>query len=141
LRRAFRTGEEEVLELMYPAGEGERYFDVRLSPEFGPDGSVHSVLGVGRDTTASSQRDAERAELYRELLARDARLHKLVERVLLSQGESNKRRVSHEPDMEQFSNPFVSTFGEADRAPKLVSRRAPGEARDGSDSYLGRPAC
>jgi hypothetical protein len=35
----------------------------------------------------------------------------------------------------------VSTFGEADREPKLVSRRAAGEPRDGSDSYTGRPAC
>jgi PAS domain S-box-containing protein len=103
LRRVLRTGEEEVLELAYPVNNGERYFAVKLSPEFGADGAVNSVLGVGRDITGDKQRDADRAELYGELLARDVRLHELVERVLLSQRESNRRRVLRVPVTEQFS--------------------------------------
>jgi PAS domain S-box-containing protein len=103
LRRAFRSGEEEVLELSLPTHEGERFFEVLLSPEFGSDGAVNSVLGVGRDITANKVRDAERVELYRELLARDTRLHELVERLLLSQGEPTKRRGKHISAGEQFA--------------------------------------
>lgn len=89
LRRVFRTGEEDELE----ARLGERYFHVRLSPEFGPDGEIKSVLGVGRDVTANQQRQAERAELYQELLERDSRLHELVERVLLHQQQPKRNLV------------------------------------------------
>jgi PAS domain S-box-containing protein len=89
LRRVFRSGEEDELEARF----GDRYFQVRLSPEFGPDGEVKSVLGVGRDVTANQQRQAERAQLYQELLERDSRLHQLVERVLLHQEQPKRNLV------------------------------------------------
>lgn len=93
LRRVFRTGEEDELELTYSTPTGERYFQVRLSPEFGEDGTVNSVLGVGREITVNKQREAERAQLYQELLERDSRLHQLIERVLLNQSGPNTPRV------------------------------------------------
>src|SRR5207248_5737762 len=64
VRWVFRNGEEDELEIMFPLPEGDRYFHVRLSPEFGPNGSVNSVLGVGRDITVNKQREAERAQIY-----------------------------------------------------------------------------
>jgi PAS domain S-box-containing protein len=105
VRRVFRTGEEDELEIIFPLPEEDRYFHVRLSPEFGPDGSVNSVLGVGRDITVNKQREAERAQIYQELLERDSRLHELIERVLLNQqaAQPSKGRVQNASGAEQFT--------------------------------------
>jgi PAS domain S-box-containing protein len=106
VRRVFRTGEEDELEMVYPlpAG-GERYFHVRLSPEFGEDGAVNSVLGVGRDVTVNKQREEERTQIYQALLERDSRLHELVERVLLNQQQtqSGKVRSQSASTVDQFT--------------------------------------
>jgi PAS domain S-box-containing protein len=99
LRRVFRSGEEDELESMY----GERSYHVRLSPEFGPDAEVNSVLGVGRDITAERRREAERSKLYQELLERDTRLHALVERVLLNQRGRPEQRPQSSATVEQFN--------------------------------------
>ena len=49
LRQVFDTGNELVVEHKNPSLTGERYFQARLVPEFGPDGKVVSVLVVDRD--------------------------------------------------------------------------------------------
>jgi diguanylate cyclase (GGDEF)-like protein/PAS domain S-box-containing protein len=49
LRDVFESGEERVVEHKNPSTTGERYFQTRLVPEFGPDGRVESVLVVERD--------------------------------------------------------------------------------------------
>lgn len=49
LRAVFESGEERVVEHTNPSTEGERVFQTRLVPEFGPDGAVESVLVVERD--------------------------------------------------------------------------------------------
>ena len=87
VRRVLRTGEEEQLEIAY----ADRCYQVRFSPEFGPDDDVKSVLCVGRDITAEKRREAERSKLYQELLERDERLHGLMERMLLDQQQPNAR--------------------------------------------------
>jgi PAS domain S-box-containing protein len=99
LRRVFRSGEEDELEARY----GDRWFQVLLCPEFGPDGEVSAVLGVGRDITSNKQREAERSQLYQALLERDTRLHDLLERVLLNQ-QSTARR----PKLEGFADQFTA---------------------------------
>jgi PAS domain S-box-containing protein len=99
LRRVFRTGEEDQMEAVY----GERHYHLRLSPELGPDGLVNSVLGVGRDITSEKQREAERLNIYHELLQRDARLHELVEQVLLNQQQPVRNRLQNANILDQFS--------------------------------------
>jgi PAS domain S-box-containing protein len=103
LHRVFRRGESEEIELTYPCTSGQRYFQVRLSPELGDDGAVKSVLGVGREITSLKLRELERAELYRELLDRNERLHAMVERALLNQGEVQAKRASRLSEVGEFT--------------------------------------
>lgn len=49
LRDVFESGEERVVEHRNPSTTGERIFQTRLVPEFGPAGKVESVLVVERD--------------------------------------------------------------------------------------------
>ncbi|MBS1190941.1 MAG: putative diguanylate cyclase domain [Rhodocyclaceae bacterium] len=49
LQEVFNSGRERVLEHMMHSAAGERWFQSRLVPEFGPDGRVESVLVVARD--------------------------------------------------------------------------------------------
>jgi PAS domain S-box-containing protein len=56
LTRVLNTGEEVVTEITLPTG---RQYQARLTPEFGPDGSITSVLSIARDITA--QRVAQEA--------------------------------------------------------------------------------
>lgn len=93
IKRVFRTGAEEVIDLEYPAPDSVRLLQVHLSPEMSRDGSVNSVLAVGRDVTVHRRLDAERLRLYEELLTREKRLHELVERALLAQEHSPPRPV------------------------------------------------
>ncbi len=49
IRRVFATGEPLTICDFFPTPEGTGYFESRCAPEFGPDGSVRSVLVVTRD--------------------------------------------------------------------------------------------
>ncbi len=57
LRHVFSTGHATVREFTFNTPKGERYFESRLVPELGADGSAKSVLAVTRDIT-----DRKRAE-------------------------------------------------------------------------------
>jgi PAS domain S-box-containing protein len=94
LRRAFRTGREQNVELNLPTQLGERYYLARITPEFAADGSVRTVLGISRDITERRQSEAERTTLYRELVARERRLQELVSRM----------SVQHEHELQQLAD-------------------------------------
>ncbi|MDM8000770.1 MAG: PAS domain S-box protein [Dehalococcoidia bacterium] len=47
----FVTGQERVIEYEMPTVSGHGHFEAHLTPEFGPDGSVQSVLVVSREIT------------------------------------------------------------------------------------------
>ena len=81
LRQAWRTRREQVTEFAIPTHLGERYFQTRIMPEFGPDGSVQSLLSISRDMTDQRKAEAERAELSRELVAQQAGLREVVSRL------------------------------------------------------------
>lgn len=49
LKQVFETGQELVVEHKNSTLQGERYYQMRLVPEFGPDNTVESVLVVERD--------------------------------------------------------------------------------------------
>ena len=58
-QQVFTTGQERTLEFSFPAADGTtRYFQNRVVPEFTLDGSVESVLAVGRDVTDFKQTEA-----------------------------------------------------------------------------------
>lgn len=64
LRQVFDSGEERVLEHKNPTLTGDRYYQTRLVPEFGADGTVERVLMVARDID-----DLKRAQAVLEELA------------------------------------------------------------------------
>jgi PAS domain S-box-containing protein len=57
LLQVFSTGQATMKEFSFNTPKGKRYFESRLVPEFGSDGSAKSVLAVTRDIT-----DRKRAE-------------------------------------------------------------------------------
>jgi PAS domain S-box-containing protein len=48
-----RTAREQRFEFAFPSPTGERHYEARMVPEFGPTGKVQTVLCVSRDVTAS----------------------------------------------------------------------------------------
>jgi PAS domain S-box-containing protein len=67
IRHVFETGREARIQYSFPAPSGQRHYESRLAPEFGPGGSVESVLSITHDITAHeetlAQLEAERARL------------------------------------------------------------------------------
>ncbi|MFB2771521.1 PAS domain S-box protein [Pelatocladus sp. BLCC-F211] len=51
LNRVFETGEEQIYETEFPSPEGKQYWFCRLVPELAEDGSVETVLSIGRNIT------------------------------------------------------------------------------------------
>ncbi len=51
IRRVIATGRPEGSEFSYPTRAGETHWQIRMIPEFAPDGSVQSVLAIGLDIT------------------------------------------------------------------------------------------
>ena len=50
-QRVFESGKEEAAEIIMPGAGGAFTIHRKLVPEFAPDGSVHTVLAIGRDIT------------------------------------------------------------------------------------------
>jgi diguanylate cyclase (GGDEF)-like protein/PAS domain S-box-containing protein len=64
VRQVFDSGQEQVLEHKNPTLTGDRFYQTRLVPEFGADGTVERVLMVSRDID-----DLKRAQAVLEELA------------------------------------------------------------------------
>ena len=52
IRQAFETAQEATVELVWVTPAGRRVVQGRFVPEFAPDGTIPTVLGIGRDITA-----------------------------------------------------------------------------------------
>jgi PAS domain S-box-containing protein len=52
LRSVLDSGEHRWVEFEFSAPDGTRWFQSRLSPEFGSDGTAETVLGITREVTA-----------------------------------------------------------------------------------------
>ncbi|NIM15828.1 MAG: response regulator [Candidatus Aminicenantes bacterium] len=51
INRTFITGQQQELEYEFPSQNGLIFVSLRLKPEFAPDGTVESVIGVSHDVT------------------------------------------------------------------------------------------
>lgn len=61
-RKVFETRSVSSVEFRYPTANGPRDYHARLTPEFGADGAVETVLGIIRDVTELKQAERERVE-------------------------------------------------------------------------------
>ncbi|EGK86501.1 PAS domain S-box protein [Microcoleus vaginatus PCC 9802] len=55
LQQVFERGSEQTIEFKFPTSYGIRWYQSRIVPEFAPDGSVETVLGITRDVTDYKQ--------------------------------------------------------------------------------------
>ena len=87
-RRAFETGQPATLEFSYPSPGGATEWEERFIPECAADGSVESVLVIGRDVT-----ERKRLERIAETNRQEIRA---LSASLLTAQEEERRRVSRE---------------------------------------------
>jgi PAS domain S-box-containing protein len=78
----------QVIHFTYPSPAGETFWEERIVPEFGADGSVTSMLAIARDITQRVQLERVRRTHTQEVQALAARL--------LTVEEEERRRVSRE---------------------------------------------
>ena len=87
-RQTFETGQPDTLEFSYPSPGGPTDWEERFIPESAPDGSVESVLVIGRDVT-----ERKRLERIAETNRQEIRA---LSASLLTAQEEERRRVSRE---------------------------------------------
>jgi len=88
LKGVFDSGLPQIIEFSFPSPEAETVWEERLVPEFAADGTVQSVLVIGRDIT-------ERKELEKVTETHAAEFRALAAR-LLTVAEEERRMVSRE---------------------------------------------
>jgi PAS domain S-box-containing protein len=91
--QVFRTGREQILETAFFTPDGERQYETRLTPELAEDGTVATVLSVGRDITDQRRADLDRRALVEEVLQREARLQELVSRMVTDKARDVQRAL------------------------------------------------
>ncbi|BDA66417.1 PAS/PAC sensor hybrid histidine kinase [Rivularia sp. IAM M-261] len=61
------SSQARFFEIEYPSKSGTRYLDVRMVPEYGTDGSIETILSVGRDITVIKRAEIKLREQKAEL--------------------------------------------------------------------------
>ena len=74
-KKVFVTGKEEMSEFHYPTPQGTRYYQSRIVPELATDGTVESILSIGRDIT-------KRKQVEEALRVQEYQLRRIFESVL-----------------------------------------------------------
>jgi len=87
-QEVFDSGQPQIIEFAYPSHEKETIWEERMVPEFAANGTVQSVLVIGRDIT-------ERKHLEKATGTHGAEIRALAAR-LLTVAEEERRRVSRE---------------------------------------------
>jgi PAS domain S-box-containing protein len=87
-RRTLDTGQTSYIEFAFPSPGGETQWEERFIPEFGPDGTVESLLIIGRDITRQKRLEKVAEKSRNEIRS-------LAGRLMTAQ-EEERRRVSRE---------------------------------------------
>jgi PAS domain S-box-containing protein len=93
LSQVWRTAREQEFELTVRTATGDRIFDSRIVPEPGADGSMQFVLIIARDVTEQRRAEAERSDLYRQLLEQQNRVLELMGRLAQDPQRTAQRTV------------------------------------------------
>jgi PAS domain S-box-containing protein len=88
IQRVLKTRRPVTVEFSYPSPAGLAVYEVRHIPEFAADGSVCSVLAIGRDVTEQRRLEKLAAENARDIRALTARL--------MTAQEQERRRIARE---------------------------------------------
>jgi len=102
LRRVWQTGREEPATFKVVTPEGERIFQSRIVPGFGPDGSVQYLMVILRDIGEQRAAQLERARLYREVVAQQQQLKDMVA-ALMKERERDLSRINSLVRLEQLT--------------------------------------
>jgi two-component system CheB/CheR fusion protein len=117
--RTFETGQPSILRFSYPSPGGATEWEEQFIPEFAPDGSVESVLCIGRDVT-------ERNRLQKITETANEHIRALAASLLTAQ-EEERRRVSgllHDKICQQLAALAIDMGGLAAESPaKVVQER------------------
>jgi PAS domain S-box-containing protein len=94
LRQVWRAGRERSFELTVCAPLGQRVFDSRIIPELGSEGEVKWLYSISRDITEQRWAEAERSELYRDLVVAQNQVQELMERLARNRERSVERTAA-----------------------------------------------
>jgi DNA-binding CsgD family transcriptional regulator/GAF domain-containing protein len=103
LQHAFRSRRSQTWTLSVPMAGASVEYEVLLIPELNRDGSVASVLAVGRDLTEQRRLEQLQRDHQQQLLQLESRLQELLQRLLLAQDEQQRRRAELD-NLEPLSN-------------------------------------
>lgn len=104
-QRVFASGTAEDSEITYPTADGETLWDVQTVPEFGTDGSVQSVLRVGRDITERRRAEALASQHEEEVREREsiiATLFDTAAQAILGVGPDGRIQIANRMAEELF---------------------------------------
>jgi signal transduction histidine kinase len=115
VKKVFATGNRETIEFLYQTPGGKRYYNTRLVPEFAPDGTVQTVLAIGRDITEQHQVDEIRESVISMVS------HELRTPLTNIKGYSSSLLQSTVTWDEATRQDFIQTIDrEADRMTRLI---------------------
>jgi DNA-binding CsgD family transcriptional regulator/PAS domain-containing protein len=93
LQHAFRSRRSQTWTMSLPLSNASVEFEVLLIPELNGEGSVASLLAVGRDLTAQRRLEQLQHDHQQHLLQLEGRLHELLQRLLVSQDQQQRRQA------------------------------------------------
>ncbi|MBD3382729.1 MAG: PAS domain S-box protein [candidate division Zixibacteria bacterium] len=83
-----RTGISEEVEFTYWFEGQKHYFQMRVVPEYSPEGGIHSLLSIARDVTAEHAKKEELQISHEELKTKNIALREVLDHI-----EEEKRQV------------------------------------------------
>lgn len=83
-----QSGISDEVEFTYWIGEHKHYFQMRVVPEYSPEGKIHSLLSIARDVTAEHAKKEELQISHKELKTKNIALREVLDHI-----EEEKRQV------------------------------------------------